>query len=92
MREILTWFLPIYFLLFIGFAFLWRSWKTYRLTGVNPYRLMSNPGPEEVTSSYFRLLPLVSLSVLVVYLLNRLVLKLAVVVPVTCLRTGLALF
>ena len=69
MREILTWFLPIYFLLFIGFAFLWRSWKTYRLTGVNPYRLMSNPGPEEVTSRYFRLLPILSLSVLVVYLL-----------------------
>ena len=57
MREILTWFLPIYFLLFFGFAFLWRSWWTYRLTGVNPYRLMSNPGPEEVTSRDFRLLP-----------------------------------
>ena len=69
MREILTWFLPIYFLLFFGFAFLWRSWWTYRLTGVNPYRLMSNPGPEEVTSRYFPLLPFLSLSVLVVYLL-----------------------
>ena len=69
MREILTWFLPIYFLLFLGFAFLWRSWKTYRQTGVNPYRLMSNPGAEEVTSRYFRLLPFLSLSVLVVYLL-----------------------
>ena len=69
MREILTWSLPIYFLLFFGFAFLCRSWWTYRLTGVNPYRLVSNPGPEEVTSRYFRLLPFLSLSVLVVYLL-----------------------
>ena len=69
MREMLTLFLPIYFLLFFGFAFLWRTWKTYRLTGVNPYRLLSNPGPEEITSRYFRLLPFLSLLVMVVYLL-----------------------
>jgi protein-S-isoprenylcysteine O-methyltransferase Ste14 len=71
MREVLTWFLPAYFLLFFGFAFLWRTWKTYRLTGVNPYRLMSNPGPEEITSRYFRLLPFLSLLVMVVYLLSE---------------------
>jgi protein-S-isoprenylcysteine O-methyltransferase Ste14 len=69
MRDVLTIFLPFYFLLFFGFAFLWRTWKTYKLTGVNPYRLMSNPGPEEITSRYFRLLPLLSLLVMVVYLL-----------------------
>ena len=70
MRELLTLFLPVYFLLFFGFAFLWRTWKTYRLTGVNPYRLMSNPGPEVITSLYFRLLPFLSLLVMVVYLLS----------------------
>jgi len=69
MREMLTLFLPIYFLLFFGFAFLWRTWKTYRLTGVNPYRLLGNPGPEQITSRYFRLLPILSLLVMVVYLL-----------------------
>ena len=69
MKEFLTLFLPIYFLLFFGFAFLWRTWKTYRLTGINPYRLLGNPGPEEVTSRYFRLLPILSLLVMVVYLL-----------------------
>ena len=69
MQEILTLFLPLYFLLFFGFAFLWRTWKTYRLTGVNPYRLLGNPGPEEITSRYFRLLPLLSLLVMAVYLL-----------------------
>tara|TARA_R110001592_G_scaffold363396_2_gene687697 strand:+ start:117465 stop:118067 length:603 start_codon:yes stop_codon:yes gene_type:complete len=68
MQEILPLFLPIYFLLFFGFAFLWRTWKTYRLTGVNPYRLLGNPGPEEITSRYFRLLPLLSLLVMAVYL------------------------
>ena len=69
MREALTIFLPTYFLLFFGFAFVWRTWKTYKLTGVNPYRLMSNPGAEEITSRYFRLLPFLSLLVMVVYLL-----------------------
>lgn len=69
MRDILTIFLPIYFVLFFGFAFLWRTWATYRKTGVNPYRLLGNPGPEEVTSRYFRLLPFISLLVMVVYLL-----------------------
>lgn len=69
MRETITLFLPMYFLLFFGFAFLWRTWKTYRLTAVNPYRLPGNPGPEEVTSRYFRLLPLLSLVVMVLYLL-----------------------
>ena len=69
MREMLTLFLPIYFLLFFGFAFLWRTWKTYRTTGVNPYRLLGNPGPEQITSRYFRLLPFFSLLVMVVYLL-----------------------
>ncbi|MCP5128818.1 MAG: isoprenylcysteine carboxylmethyltransferase family protein [Pseudomonadales bacterium] len=69
MQQILTLFLPLYFLLFFGFAFLWRSWRTYRLTGVNPYRLLGNPGPEEITSRYFRLLPFLSLLVMVVYLL-----------------------
>jgi hypothetical protein len=63
-----TLFLPIYFLLFFGFAFLWQARKTYRLTGVNPYRVMSNPGPEEVTSRYFRLKPFLSFLVLVMYL------------------------
>jgi len=69
MRDFLTIFLPVYFLLFFGFAFLWRTWQTYRLTGVNPYRLLGNPGPEEVTSRYFRRLPLLSLLVMVVYLM-----------------------
>lgn len=70
MQEILPLFLPIYFLIFFGFAFLWRTWKTYRLTGINPYRLLGNPGPEEITSRYFRLLPLLWLLVMAVYLLS----------------------
>tara|TARA_R110002110_G_scaffold413729_1_gene641617 strand:+ start:107576 stop:108178 length:603 start_codon:yes stop_codon:yes gene_type:complete len=68
MREILTIFLPAYFVLFFGVVFLWRTWVTYRLTGVNPYRMLGNPGPEEITSRYFRLLPVLSLAVMAAYL------------------------
>lgn len=71
MRDLLTVFLPVYFLLFFGFAFLWRTWRTYKATGVNPYRIMGNPGPEQVTSRYFRLLPIASLLVMVMYLLGQ---------------------
>jgi len=69
MREILTLFLPIYFILLFGLAFAWRSWRTYRQTGINPYRLLDNAGPEEITSRYFKLLPLLLLLVMVVFLL-----------------------
>ena len=68
MHDLLTLFLPLYFLLFFGLAFLWRSWRTYRETGINPYRLLGNPGPERVTSRYFRLLPIASLLVVALYL------------------------
>ena len=70
MRDFLLLFLPTYFLLFFGFAFLWRSWRTYKLTGINPYALSNNPGAEQVTNRYFRLLPLLSLTVMVLYLLG----------------------
>jgi len=68
MRDFLSIFLPLYFILFIGFAFLWRTWVTYRKTGINPYRLLGNPGVEQITSRYFRLLPFASLAVVVAYL------------------------
>ena len=69
MREFLVVFLPLYFIAFFGFAFLWRSWRTWKITGLNPYTLMKNPGVEQVTNRYFRLLPFLSLGVMVVYLL-----------------------
>ncbi len=67
MRAFLEWFLPIYLLLFFGLAFAWRSWRTYRKTGVNPYRLMSSHGAEGVIARYFKLLPLLSVLVAVLY-------------------------
>lgn len=68
MRDLLIVFLPLYFAAFFGFAFLWRTWRTWKATGVNPYRLPGNPGVEQITSRYFRLLPVASLAVVVAYL------------------------
>ncbi len=69
MDKLLSVFLPAYFLAFFGFAFLWRSWRTWRSTGINPYRLNTSTGVEALVHRYFRLMPLLSLGVLVCYLL-----------------------
>ncbi|CAA0078480.1 Uncharacterised protein [Halioglobus japonicus] len=68
MEALLAVFLPVYFLLFFGVAFLWRTWRTWKKTGLNAYTLMKNSGVEEVTNKYFRLLPFASALVMVVYL------------------------
>lgn len=68
MNQFLTFFFPIYFLLFFGIAFLWRTWRTWKQTGINAYVLMQNPGVEEVTYKYFRLLPFASVLVVLVFL------------------------
>lgn len=68
MEPLLTAFLPVYFLLFFGVAFLWRTWRTWKKTGLNAYTLMNNSGVEEVTNTYFRLLPVASLLVMALYL------------------------
>tara|TARA_R110002049_G_scaffold70521_21_gene182173 strand:- start:1694 stop:2296 length:603 start_codon:yes stop_codon:yes gene_type:complete len=68
MEPLLTVFLPVYFLLFFGVAFLWRTWRTWKKTGLNAYTLMNNTGVEEVTNTYFRLLPVASLLVMALYL------------------------
>lgn len=70
MRDILIWYLPLYFLLFFGVAFAWRTWRVAQMTGINPYRLQTNPGPEQITNRYFRLMPLLSLLAAGAYLMG----------------------
>ncbi len=60
-------YLIVYFALFLGLVFVLRSWLTWRRTGLNPYKLSDRPGPEQVVGRYFRLMPLLSLTVVVVY-------------------------
>ena len=68
MSQLIAVFLPVYFLLFFGVAFLWRTWRTWKKTGLNAYTLMKNSGVEEVTNMYFRLLPPAVLLVMALYL------------------------
>ncbi len=67
MRTFITYYLPVYFILFFGVAFFWRSFQVYRVTGINPYRLKEKAGPEKITGNYFRFLPILSLIVVFVY-------------------------
>lgn len=59
-------FLLIYLILFYGLAFFWRSYRTWRETGVNPYRLIDQAGLAHFVS---RVYSLVSLGVVVCILL-----------------------
>ena len=59
-------FLLIYLVLFYGLAFFWRSYRTWRATGVNPYRLTDQTGLAHFVS---RIYSLVSVGVVVVILL-----------------------
>jgi protein-S-isoprenylcysteine O-methyltransferase Ste14 len=47
MHAFLRVFLPVFFIAYLGVAFLWRSWVVYRRTGVNPYVLGSGDGPHD---------------------------------------------
>jgi len=68
--ELLSIFLPVYFLAFFGLAFFWPTWRNYKKTGVNPYRLKDSRGPERVVSRYFGLLPVAALLVVGAWLLG----------------------
>lgn len=59
-------FLLLYLILFYGLAFFWRSYRTWRETGVNPYRLIDQTGLANFVS---RIYSLVSLGVVVCILL-----------------------
>ncbi len=69
MRSFLVIYLPIYFVLFFGLAFLWRTWMVWQTTGINPYKLKDREGPEQIIGAYFRLLPFLSLTAMIVYVL-----------------------
>lgn len=68
MSDFMTLFLAVYFVLFFGLVFVWRTWRAWKQTGINPYRLLHNPGAEAVIGRYFKLLPLLSLLVGVLYI------------------------
>jgi protein-S-isoprenylcysteine O-methyltransferase Ste14 len=48
-------FLLTYFILFYGIAFLWRSYITWKKTGINPYRLSKQEGIHGYLGRLYRL-------------------------------------
>ena len=66
---ILKIFLVVYLILFFGIAFIWRSYKTWQATGVNPYRLgdYQQDSLYGLTGRLFRLISFGTIGVVLLY-------------------------
>ena len=60
-------FLLFYLLLFYGIAFVWRSYQTWRATGVNPYRLKQGTSIERFTGKWYRFISIGVASTVLIY-------------------------
>lgn len=60
-------FLILYFVVFFGTAVIWRNYVVKKETGAEAFKLNNKTGIEAITSRYFKVLPLVSIAVLVLY-------------------------
>lgn len=60
-------FLLIYLILFYGVAFFWRSYRTWRETGINPYRLSKQVGVHGFLAMLYRLVALSVAGTVLVY-------------------------
>lgn len=55
MDSFLRIFLPVYLLLYLGTAFVWRSWLVYRRTGINPFVLGHSDSAHDFLGRIFKL-------------------------------------
>lgn len=60
-------FILVYLILFYGLAFFWRSYVTWRATGVNPYRLTQTDGLMSFLGRLYRLASLGSVAAVFLY-------------------------
>jgi protein-S-isoprenylcysteine O-methyltransferase Ste14 len=67
MNQLIIYFLLVYFVLFFGVAVIWRNYVVAKRTGINAFKLNQKTGPEAITGVYFKCLPLLSISVFVVF-------------------------
>ncbi|MEO7840771.1 MAG: isoprenylcysteine carboxylmethyltransferase family protein [Anaerolineales bacterium] len=67
MNSILNYFLPIYFIFFFGFAFVWRSYLVWKNTGMNPYKLGRSESAHDYIGVLFRTLLAACVLVVVLY-------------------------
>lgn len=56
--ALLQLFLLVYLLFYFGAAFFWRSYQTWRATGINPYRLNTGDSLHHMIGLWFRILSL----------------------------------
>jgi protein-S-isoprenylcysteine O-methyltransferase Ste14 len=66
----LRYFLPVYFVLFVGLAFVWRTYLVWKRSGHNPYRLGGSDSPHDYIGAMFRGVLLVCTAVIAVYVLQ----------------------
>ena len=59
--------LLIYTILFYGIAFFWRSYQTWRKTGINPYRLQHQDSVHGLAVRIYRLISVTSVVVVVIF-------------------------
>lgn len=60
-------FLLVYMVLFFGAAFFWRSYRVWRRTGVNPYKLGGSDSAHDFIGRLFRVTNLAVLATVVIY-------------------------
>jgi len=67
MEESLRIILPVYLVVYLGIAFIWRSVVVYRTTGINPYVLGRNDNAYDYIGVVFRLTFLAVIGVIVLF-------------------------
>lgn len=60
-------FLLTYLILFYGIAFFWRSYRIWRRTGINPYRLQNEEGMAGFLARVYRLVSVAIAVVILIY-------------------------
>lgn len=59
----------IYLFVYFGTAFVWRSYRVWRTTGINPYRLNEGDSLHHTTGRWLRIISAAVIGVVVVYAL-----------------------
>lgn len=67
MSEFLQFFLPVYTVVFFVSVFFLRTFVVWQRTGINAYVLLRQGGPQGVIGRYFKILPLLSTLVIVLF-------------------------
>jgi protein-S-isoprenylcysteine O-methyltransferase Ste14 len=77
--------LLVYLILYIGIVFVWRSYRVWKATGLNPYQLGGTDNAHDLIGKFFRLTLGLVLGVVASYLISASVY--ALLMPITWLET-----